>query len=239
MLYICLHCWGLHLLIFWCPCYPWILCKGPTWPRKKLNFNFCSYFLILTQKILIILVNIFDTSSGFNIGFQHAVPQGPPKFLEFVFIRLLTYFACCWEDSFGVKSILKSSWGLDHILYKMFMSSDDPCVYWFRATGGFIGSCGRLSNQKLNQYEFWHLFQFGIHFCTDQWVNLDYRRPDEWEITVYSCDCCFSWYMYKICLQHFNVYISWRSQIIRWLLCVSLYIYYVSSCHFILCDRLS
>ena len=24
--------WGLHLLTFWCP---WILCKSPTWPRKK------------------------------------------------------------------------------------------------------------------------------------------------------------------------------------------------------------
>ena len=29
--------WGLRLLTFWCPWYPWILCKGPTWPRKKLN----------------------------------------------------------------------------------------------------------------------------------------------------------------------------------------------------------
>ena len=25
--------WGLYLLIFRCTCYPWILCKGPTWPR--------------------------------------------------------------------------------------------------------------------------------------------------------------------------------------------------------------
>ena len=29
--------WGLRLLTCWCPWYPWILCKGPTWPRKKLN----------------------------------------------------------------------------------------------------------------------------------------------------------------------------------------------------------
>ena len=29
--------WGLRLLTFWCPWYPWILCKGPTCPRKKLN----------------------------------------------------------------------------------------------------------------------------------------------------------------------------------------------------------
>ena len=27
--------WGLHLLTFRCPWYPWILCKGPTWPRKR------------------------------------------------------------------------------------------------------------------------------------------------------------------------------------------------------------
>ena len=29
--------WGLSLLTFWCPWYPWILCKGSTWPPKKLN----------------------------------------------------------------------------------------------------------------------------------------------------------------------------------------------------------
>ena len=40
--------WGLRLLTFWCPWYPWILCKGPTWPRKKKNYKlilFFSYFL--------------------------------------------------------------------------------------------------------------------------------------------------------------------------------------------------
>ena len=33
--------WGLHLLTFLWPWYPWILCKGPTWP----NIFFFSYFL--------------------------------------------------------------------------------------------------------------------------------------------------------------------------------------------------
>ena len=38
--------WGLHLLTFWCPWYPWILCRGPTWPRKKWNlFYFFHFFL--------------------------------------------------------------------------------------------------------------------------------------------------------------------------------------------------
>ena len=32
---------------------------------------------------------------------------------EQLFIRLLPYFACCWEDSFGVKSISKFPWGFD------------------------------------------------------------------------------------------------------------------------------
>ena len=32
---------------------------------------------------------------------------GPPK--NEILHRLLTYFTCCWEDSFGVKSILKCS----------------------------------------------------------------------------------------------------------------------------------
>ena len=54
--------WGLCLLTFWCPWYPWILCKGPTWPRTKLNsFNFFHIFyfnskgsyLYLTCKLLL------------------------------------------------------------------------------------------------------------------------------------------------------------------------------------------
>ena len=32
--------WGLHLLTFWCPWYPWILCKGPIWPEKNNVFIF-------------------------------------------------------------------------------------------------------------------------------------------------------------------------------------------------------
>ena len=46
---------GLHFLTFRCPCYPWILCKGPTWPRKKKLFSFFIFF-ILAQKVLIILL---------------------------------------------------------------------------------------------------------------------------------------------------------------------------------------
>ena len=49
--------WGLHLLTFLCPWYPWILCKGPTWPRKKWHlFYFFNIFFILTQKVLIRLL---------------------------------------------------------------------------------------------------------------------------------------------------------------------------------------
>ena len=45
--------WGLHLLTFRWPWYPWILCRGPTWPRKK---RFFFIFFILTQKVLIRLL---------------------------------------------------------------------------------------------------------------------------------------------------------------------------------------
>ena len=39
------------------PLLPWILCKGPTWPRKKKKKNFILFiFFILTQKVLIILL---------------------------------------------------------------------------------------------------------------------------------------------------------------------------------------
>ena len=43
--------WGLHLLTFWCPWYPWILCKGPKWPLKKIKNNiFFVYFCIFKLK---------------------------------------------------------------------------------------------------------------------------------------------------------------------------------------------
>ena len=49
--------WGLRLLTFLCPWYPWILCKGPTWPRKNgIYFIFFIFFFILTPKVLIRLL---------------------------------------------------------------------------------------------------------------------------------------------------------------------------------------
>ena len=52
-----------------------------------------------------------------------------------MFIRLLTYFTCCWEDSFGVKYISKAYVSCLWVLLTH--------VYWFKATGGYI--CGQLS----------------------------------------------------------------------------------------------
>ena len=36
--------WGLRLLTFWCPWYPWNLCKGPTWPKKNSIFFFHIFY---------------------------------------------------------------------------------------------------------------------------------------------------------------------------------------------------
>ena len=47
--------WGLHLLICRCPCYPWILCMGPTWDRHFFII-FVFIFVILTQKVLVIML---------------------------------------------------------------------------------------------------------------------------------------------------------------------------------------
>ena len=50
--------WGLHLLTFRYPWYPWILCMGQTWPRNIYFFlNFLFYFKI--QKVFIILLLFF------------------------------------------------------------------------------------------------------------------------------------------------------------------------------------
>ena len=49
--------WGLHLLTFLCPWYPWILCKGPTWPRKKWHL---FYFFYFNSKGSYHIASIFD-----------------------------------------------------------------------------------------------------------------------------------------------------------------------------------
>ena len=185
---------------------PWILCKGPTWPRKKMKFIFFHIFyfnskgsyqiasifdmqIIIKERVdvnqdgpsliiepppgpqiakdvkcfhiwktyyplLFLVVHMSTVWWGLHdtlvpLDSTYASP-GPPKMetkLWKMFIRLLQYFTCCWEDSFGVKSIC---WALE--AYKMFiMSSVDQCVLiwgdrgihlWLRATEQ--SSCSRL-----------------------------------------------------------------------------------------------
>ena len=61
LLYICLHydevciCWH-----FGCPCYPWILCKDPTWPRKKWNLFYFFHIFYFNSKGSYQIVSIFD-----------------------------------------------------------------------------------------------------------------------------------------------------------------------------------
>ena len=50
--------WGLHLLTFWCPWYPWILCRGPTWPRK--NWNLFNFFHFNSKGSSYQIASIFD-----------------------------------------------------------------------------------------------------------------------------------------------------------------------------------
>ena len=76
--------------------------------------------------------------------------QNYTKFSYFYFnskflIRLLPSFTFCWEDSCGVKSILKCLWGLEALYIKYLWVLLIP-VYWFRVTGGYICGCGRPRN---------------------------------------------------------------------------------------------
>ena len=80
-------------------------------------------------------------TSGFNIPF----PRTTKKWRTTKFIRLLPYFTCCWEDSFGVKFILGCLWG--HICIKcLWVLLTNVYMYWFRATGEYICGFGRPSN---------------------------------------------------------------------------------------------
>ena len=74
---------------------------------------------------------------------------GPPKpeiLFNFFSIRLLPYFTCCWEDSFGVKYIWRCLWGLEAYNYIKCLWVLLTNVYWLWATGGYICGCGRPSN---------------------------------------------------------------------------------------------
>ena len=51
LLYICLHCDEIGMLTFRCPCYRWILCKGPTWPKGSCQI--ASIFDMTLCKLLL------------------------------------------------------------------------------------------------------------------------------------------------------------------------------------------
>ena len=82
---------------------------------------------------------------GFHDTLVPLDSPGPQK----KFIRLLPYFTCCWEDSFGVKSLQDVHGALKHIYIKCLWVLLTH-VYWFRATGGYICGCGRPSNRVSN-----------------------------------------------------------------------------------------
>ena len=85
------------------------------------------------------------STSGFNIRFPRT-PQKIKKEVNNTFSSDYFHdFTCCWEDSFGVKSISKFSWGLEAYIKKCLWVLLTH-VYWFRATGGYICGCGRPSN---------------------------------------------------------------------------------------------
>ena len=91
------------------------------------------------------------STSGFNI-------RSPKKKLITNFHQITSIFYMLLEDSFGVKSISKFSWGaLKHIY-----PPPPQCLWvllthvcWFRATGGYICGCGRPSNLV---FQCWTLF---------------------------------------------------------------------------------
>ena len=88
------------------------------------------------------------STSGFNI---RLVPQDPQKLKRSLIItnfhQITSIFYMLLEDSFGVKSISKFSWGLEAYIKNVY----EFCwvlthVCWFRATGGCICDCARPSN---------------------------------------------------------------------------------------------
>ena len=81
------------------------------------------------------------STSGFNIRFPRTPSQIKTKLIT-NFDQITSIFYMSLEDSFGVKSISKCSWGYEAYIKCLWVLFTH--VYWFRPTGGY--GCGRQSN---------------------------------------------------------------------------------------------
>ena len=98
--YICTSVrWGLHLLIFWFPRYPWVLCKGTTWPQFLL-----LHILYFNSKGSHQIASIFDLYIHINerVDLNHSLippPSGPQigKYVNvFIYEKLIIHcFPLC------------------------------------------------------------------------------------------------------------------------------------------------
>ena len=59
-LLLCLHCVEVCICWHFGACYPWILCKGPTWPRKKWNLFYFFHIFYFNSKGSYHIASIFD-----------------------------------------------------------------------------------------------------------------------------------------------------------------------------------
>ena len=97
----------------------------------KIAFNFKHIQISLIWPYIKVYIKPLWAHSLVPLDSTYASP-GPQRkmhaldFNSKVLIRLPTYFTCCSDYSFGVKSI--SNYSLEHI-YKMFMSFVDPCLW--------------------------------------------------------------------------------------------------------------
>ena len=99
--------------------------RAPKYPKMFNVFTHgkciihCFFFLLY----LSCYVSVMRSSCyfGFKIRFTGHPKNYPNKcsYFDFNSIRLLQYFTY-WEDSFGVKSILKCSWGLEAYIYNVY-----------------------------------------------------------------------------------------------------------------------
>ena len=186
--------WGLRLLTFWCPWYPWILCKGPTWPRTNI-FYFNSKGSYQIASSLIIETPPPPPPPGPHIAkdvnmFSHICKTYYPLFFPCcAYVSSLMWSSWHFSTSgFNIyaspgnenenKNLKKFSSDYFHILHivELLVWFSDVCgalkhiyikclgvlltnVYWFRATGGYICSCGRPSNPVILSFSFY------------QWLN--------------------------------------------------------------------
>ena len=154
LMYICFHCD--EVCIFWhfgAPGTPGFYVRAQHDPEKRSHMK--NFLSIIFHCCTYVWWGLHDTLTPLDSTYGSPGPRRHPKIKN----------NKCSSDYFHILHVVGGYGGyiLSEIYFKMFMgpwSIYIKClgvllthVYWFRATGGYICSCGRPSNLVISPFE--------------------------------------------------------------------------------------